>query len=87
MHRDLHFIGYCEWDGALETIQAFLRWFLDVEEESRAGLDRGLMPGRIRCHGGVSQKASPAVSACLVRKSETSRTRGRSRVSSWAMSQ
>ncbi|MGU3464684.1 LysR substrate-binding domain-containing protein [Methylobacterium sp. C33D] len=34
--RDLHFICYRDRDGALEKIQAFRRWLLDVEAESRA---------------------------------------------------
>jgi DNA-binding transcriptional LysR family regulator len=37
LHRDLHFICYRERDGTLEKIQAFRRWLLDVERESRAG--------------------------------------------------
>lgn len=37
LHRDLHFICYCERDGTQEKIQAFRRWLLDVEAASRAG--------------------------------------------------
>ncbi|WP_267425695.1 LysR substrate-binding domain-containing protein [Methylobacterium sp. GC_Met_2] len=37
LYRDLHFLCYRERDRALEKIQAFRRWLLDVEEESRAG--------------------------------------------------
>ncbi|MGH1571276.1 LysR substrate-binding domain-containing protein [Methylobacterium sp. P31] len=37
LYRDLHFICYRERDGALEKIQAFRRWLLDVEATSRAG--------------------------------------------------
>lgn len=37
LYRDLHFICYRDRDGALEKIQAFRRWLLDVEAESRAG--------------------------------------------------
>ncbi|MHB2206409.1 LysR substrate-binding domain-containing protein [Methylobacterium sp. CM6257] len=37
LYRDLHFICYRERDGALERIQAFRRWLLDVETASRAG--------------------------------------------------
>ncbi|WP_305550786.1 LysR substrate-binding domain-containing protein [Methylobacterium sp. NEAU K] len=36
LYRDLHFICYRERDGELEKIQAFRRWLLDVERESRA---------------------------------------------------
>lgn len=37
LYRDLHFICYRERDGALEKIQAFRRWLLNVEEQSRVG--------------------------------------------------
>jgi LysR family glycine cleavage system transcriptional activator len=36
LYRELHFICYRERDGQMQKIQAFRRWLMDVEQESRA---------------------------------------------------